>query len=258
MNAQPDGRRGVLTRLRIAALGFICALATVSGIGGAQAPDAGRSVEFDVANEPSTITGFVVGYFEPGKSEPAFEFRVPRARAQLSRPGIMRFSLIQGALPAGGTFALRIRTVIGSKSSEWSAPSEPFTVSAAEATLNAKGGADEPPRRRRPVASAKSAATELDRNPVLRARLSGLFPDHDIAKAAVGFRTVRDMVAALHTASNLKIRFDDVKRLTAETGGRNLQQAIAQLRPDVDARAAARRAQRQSRQTLAGGKQQRK
>jgi hypothetical protein len=260
MKAQPDDRRGVSNVLRLAVLGLACALAAISGIGGAQAPETGRLVEFEVTNEPSTITGFVVGYFVPGKSEPAFEFRVPRARAQLSRPGIMRFSLIQGALPAGSTFVVRIQTVMGAKSSEWSAPSEPFTVSEAEALASAKGIAHEPSRQpTRAATAARSAATQLDGDPALRGRLSKLFPDQDLAKAAVGFRTVRDLVAALHVASNLKIKFEEIKRLTADAGNRNLQKAIAQLRPDVDARAEARRAQRQSREVLtAPGRQQRK
>jgi hypothetical protein len=258
MNTQPDRNRGGLTWLRMAALGVACALAAASGIGGAQAPATGRWVEFEVTNEPSAITGFAVGYFIPGKSDPAFVFRVPRARAQLSRPGVMRFSLIQGALPAGGTFLIRIQTLMGPRSSEWSAASEPFTVSAAEAQAGAAIVAEEPsPARARAEGSGRAAATVLAKDPALRARLSRVFPDHDLAKAAVGFRTVRDLVAALHVASNLKIRFDELKRLTADAGNRDLQNAIAQLRPDVDARAEARRAQSQSRQTLApdGGQQ---
>jgi hypothetical protein len=260
MKDQTDDRRGVSNVLRLAVLGLACALAAVSGIGGAQAPETGRWVEFEVTNGPSTITGFVVGYFVPGKSEPAFEFRVPRARAQLSRPGIMRFSLIQGALPAGSTFVVRIQTVMGPKSSEWSAPSEPFTVSAADAVAGANAPPAEPPGgRARGPAAARSAAGDLDRDPALRARLSKLFPDQDLAKAAVGFRAVRDLVAALHVASNLKIKFEEIKRLTADAGNRNLQKAIARLRPDVDAKAEARRAQRQSREVLtAPGRQQRK
>jgi len=260
MNAPLDGNRGVLTWLRISALGLTCALAAVSGVGGAQAPAAGRWVEFEVTNEPSTIAGFVMGYFVPGKSEPAFVFRVPRARAQSPRPGIMRFSLIQGPLPAGGTFVARIQTVVGSRSSEWSAASEPFTVSAEEAKTNAKGIADEPSAQRTGAATGRrSAVTQLDRDPALRDKLSGLFPDHNLAKAAVGFRTIRDLVAALYTASNLKIKFEEIKRLTADAGNRDLPKAIAQLRPDVNAKAEARRAQRQSRQALtAPGSQQRK
>ena len=251
MNDQPDDRRGVSNVLRLAVLGLACALAAVSGIGGAQAPETGRWVEFEVSNEPVTITGFVVGYFVPGNSEPAFKFRVPRVRAQLSRPGIMRFSLIQGALPAGSTFVVRIQTVMGPRSSEWSAPSEPFTVSAAEAVPEADALKAEPPGgRARGPAAARSAAAELDRDPALRARLSKLFPDQDLAKAVVGFRAVRDLVAALHVASNLKIPFAEIKRLTADAGNRNLQKAIARLRPDVDARAEVRRAQRQSREVL--------
>jgi hypothetical protein len=251
MKAQLDDRRGVSNVLRLAVLGLACALAAVSGIGGAQAPESGRWVEFEVADEPSTITGFIVGYFVPGKPEPAFVFRVPRARAQQSRPGAMKFPLILGALPAGETFAVRIQTLMGPKSSEWSAPSEPFTVSAAEAVPGADALKAEPPGgRARGRAAARSAAADLDRDPALRARLSKLFPDQDMAKAAVGFRTVRDLVAALHVASNLKIPFAEIKRLTADAGNRNLQKAIARLRPDVDARAEVRRAQRQSREVL--------
>jgi hypothetical protein len=140
---------------------------------------------------------------------------------------------------------------MGPKSSEWSAPSEPFTVSAAEAVPGADALKAEPPGgRRRGPAAARSAAAELDRDPALRARLSKLFPDQDLAKAVVGFRAVRDLVAALHVASNLKIPFAEIKRLTADAGNRNLQKAIARLRPDVDARAEVRRAQRQSREVL--------
>jgi hypothetical protein len=252
MKAQADHRSGLSRLLRLAVLGLACALAAVSGVGGAQSPETGRWVEFEVADEPSTITGFRVGYFMPGKPDPAFVFRVPRARAQQSRPGVMKLPLIQGALPAGETFTVRIQTVMRSRASAWSPPSEAFTVSSAEAVPGANALPAEPPGgRARGRAGTRSAAADLDRDPALRARLSKLFPDQDMAKAAVGFRAVPDLVAALHVAANLKIPFAEIKRLTAEAGNRNLQKAIAQLRPDVDPRAEAQRAHRQTRQALA-------
>lgn len=255
MSSPSDFSRRLFSWLRLAAVGLMCVVTSASRIGGAQTPDGGRWIEFDVKEQGSAINGFVVGYFGPGKSEPAFVFRVPSARAQPTRRGVVRLPLINGAVPAGGTFVMRIQTVVGRMQSEWSEPSPSFTVSASEAQAAAKVTPEKTSRKtsrsQTPgTRSGGSAADALDRNPALRDRLSALFPGRNLAQDAVGFREVRDLVAALNAATNLKIPFEEIKRLTAGAGSLNLEKAIAQLRPGADGKAAARRAQRQARRTL--------
>lgn len=246
----------------VAAVAAGGAFLLMSGDGGAQsttAPSgptqpAPRFLEFDMPGEASAITAFIVGYFVPGEKVPAFAFEVPRSGVEPTTPGSVRIPVIVGSLPAGQTYIIRLRTVAGGRQSAWSAPSGSFTVppnagsslgKPVAATADRPG--DERARRERP---ARSAVSALERDPELKKRLAKEFPDVDLVKAATGFRTVPDLATALFAASNLKVPFAEIKKLTAEAGNRNFQKAIAKLKPGADARAEARRARNQARQTL--------
>jgi hypothetical protein len=144
-----------------------------------QTTGAVRSVEFEIADRLPTLSGFVIGYFVPGTEEPAFTFTVDRRSVQSPSEGVVRLPLIQGVLPAGQTFVVRLRTVAGRNQSEWSAPSAPFTVTEAEARWTppeTTRTAEPRPGRERRARTGRSAAADLERDPALRERISALFP----------------------------------------------------------------------------------
>ena len=248
-------------------MGLIALLVLVSSSGQAQSPQStspGRWLEFDVAKN-AALTAVVVGYFVPGQVDPVFSFEVPRAKLESPRAGVLRVPLIVAKLPAGQSYEVRLRTVNRRQRSGWSEPSGHFTVPE-------DGGApdvaiavpDAPPKRaedRTPPTrktGGRSAVNELKDNPELNAKLSKQFPGIDPAKAAEGFRTVRDLGVALFLAANLKIPFEEVKRLTADAGNRDFIGAITKLKPGVDARAEEQRALKESRQALRAPTKRRK
>jgi len=209
-----------------------------------------RWLEFDQPPAGSSITGFVVGYFVPGDTRPAYTFEVPRSKVQVTKSGSLRLPLLVADLPAGRTFEIRLRTVVGRQRSAWSDPSGAFTVpgqpsGSSSVTETGRGGVGTRTRPR-----ARSAAGRLEEDPALRARLAREFPDVDLATAPLGYRTVADLAADLFAARNLKIPFAGIRKLTAEADSRNLQAAIAALKPGADARAEQRRARRQARDLL--------
>ena len=239
-----------------AALLLVSLIGCTSMEGGTQEKPQGSWLEFDVPpQEAPRITGFVVGYFVPGNEAPAFSFDVVRAQVQSPKPGVMRIPLIVSKLPAGQEYEIRLRTVAKGRRSDWSAPSAKITVPedggasiaiAAVPENPAKRTANAAPRR----APRRSAAADLEKNPELAVKLGKQFPDVKLADAATGFLTARDLGAALFVAENLELPFNDVKRLTADAGNRDLKKAIAQLKPGVNAAAEAQRALKQSRQLL--------
>jgi hypothetical protein len=240
----------------VGSLAFFCLVVAMAGSGAAQSSPPGRWLEFDVAGG-ANITGVVVGYFVPGQREPAFSFEVPRSKLESPRAGVLRVPLIVSKLPPGQSYEVRLRVLSRRQRSGWSESSGQFTVPD-------DGGAPASPIVATPVPASKrspnqtaprnaggrSALNELKNNPELGAKLSKQFPGIDPTKAAEGFRTVRDLGVALFIASNLKVPFEDVKKLTADAGSRDFIKAIAKVKPDVDARAEEQRATRQSRQLM--------
>jgi hypothetical protein len=241
----------------IGALGVVGVIVFASRTGGAQPPTSGSSLEFNVpAGDGSKITAVVVGYFVPGEKAPAFAFEVPRSQVVMPRAGVMRVPLIVSKLPPGQTYEVRLRTVVGRQRSAWSESSGTFKVpedGGAPATTAAVPEASTKRSKEKPTprkTSGRSAVTELKNNPELGGRLGKQFPGVDLGEAATGFRTVRDLGATLFVAANLKIPFQDLKRLTADKGNSDLRRAIATLKPDVDASAETQRALKQSRQAF--------
>jgi len=95
----------------------------------------------------------------------------------------------------------------------------------------------------------QSSSDQLASNPKLSSKLQGFFPPStNLSTAAAGFKSMGDFVAAAHVADNLGIPFDQLKGKIV--GGETLGQAIHELKPDVDSRAEASRAQNQARKTL--------
>ena len=209
-----------------------------------------RWLIFDLPAAAAAITGFEVGYFRINDPIPAQTFDVPRSQVETVGANRVRLGLTPPKLPADQRFIVRVRSIAGDRRGYWSEHAGilvgPEFTSAApppRSTSNA--------RVRRPPGAVRTAQSDLESDPALRARLAAAFPRVDLAKAAVGYRTVRDLATVLYAASNLGIPFDELRRLTADERW-NLRKAIATLRPRVDARAEARKAQSQSLELVRG------
>jgi hypothetical protein len=223
-----------------------CLGVAVVSIGQTESPNLqGKWLEFDLPDDPS-ITGVIVGYFASGERVPAFSFEVPRSRIEKSAGGSMRIPLVVGTLPAGQTYTIRLRTIAGARRSPWSEPSGTFVVpTEAVNPIGVPIAAND-----RPGRPPRSAVTALEQDPESAKRLSAKFPNVDLSEAAKGYRTLLDLAADLFAADSLKVPFGDIKKLTAGAGNRNLQQAIATLKPKANAKAEVRRARDEARRLL--------
>lgn len=100
-----------------------------------------------------------------------------------------------------------------------------------------------------PSMGTKNPDQMLSHNPKLSSRLQTLLPaGTDVAKAASGFKNLGQFVSAVHVAHNLNIPFSDLKERMIS--GDSLGQAIHGLRPDVNAKEAAKNANREAKDTL--------
>jgi hypothetical protein len=87
--------------------------------------------------------------------------------------------------------------------------------------------------------------------PQLASRLQPLVPaGMTLQQAAAGFRNQGQFIAALHVSHNLNIPFAQLKAEMTGAHPESLGQAIHELRPAEDAKAAARRAEREARDDL--------
>jgi hypothetical protein len=209
-----------------------------------------RWLVFDLPAGAPAITGFEVGYFRINDPMPAQTFDVPRSEVQTAGANRMRLGLTPPKFPADQLFIVRVRSIAGDRRGYWSEHAgilvgPEFTPAAppSRSTSNAKP--------RRPPGAARTAQSELDADPALKARLTAAFPAVDFTKAAAGYKSVVNLGADLYAASNLKISFNDVRRLTVDQRW-NLRKAISTLRPRVDARAESRKALSQSRELVRG------
>lgn len=85
-------------------------------------------------------------------------------------------------------------------------------------------------------------------------RLAAIVPSGMSAEeACTGFKSVRECAAALHASQNLNIPFPDLK--SRLTGGQRLGPAIHGLKPGVNAKEEARKAEEQARNDTHGGPQ---
>jgi hypothetical protein len=96
----------------------------------------------------------------------------------------------------------------------------------------------------------------LAAQPQLSQRLQGLLPPGlSVDQAAAGFKNLGQFVAAVHVSKNLGIPFDQLKAQMTGPSAVSLGGAIHTLKPDADASAAVRQAERQARDTTRGPKQ---
>ena len=115
-------------------------------------------------------------------------------------------------------------------------------------------GADKPTGGTESHATATTAASSPDKvlmhNTTLAGKIQtltgGVFPD--AMHACVGFKNVGRCVAAAHVAKNLNLTggFTALRSMVTGNGAMSLGKAITNLRPDVDAKAEVKKAQKQT------------
>jgi hypothetical protein len=108
-----------------------------------------------------------------------------------------------------------------------------------------KGSNSETLKRISPATGKKTTGDLLQQNTKLSSNLQGLLPSGtNIQDAAKGFDHLGEFVAATHVAHNLGIPFDQLK--SEMMSGSSLGQAIHKLKPNVDARQEAIKANQQA------------
>lgn len=105
----------------------------------------------------------------------------------------------------------------------------------------------------RDIWSGKRSAGELlSQNTKLSSKLQTLLPEGtDLQEAAAGFKNLGEFVSAVHVSRNLEIPFSEVKARMTGPDSLSLGKAIHELRPDVKAKAEAKRAKNQAKQDFA-------
>jgi len=100
------------------------------------------------------------------------------------------------------------------------------------------------------AAGPKTPDELLNQNTKLASKLDSMLPKGTTAQQACsGFKNLGQCVAAIHVSPNLGISFDDLK--TKMTGsGESLGKAIHDLKPDVNAKAEAKKGEKQADEDL--------
>ena len=98
-----------------------------------------------------------------------------------------------------------------------------------------------------PMGGMKSPAEMVTHNTKLAQQLQSLLPPGtDLQQAASGFKNLGQFVAAVHVAHNLGIPFDELKAKMLGPPSESLGKAIHDLKPDVPAKAEAKKAKKQA------------
>jgi hypothetical protein len=85
------------------------------------------------------------------------------------------------------------------------------------------------------------------RDPKVAAKLQKLLPkDTTPQQACDGFKKLGDCVSAIHASQNSGIPFADLKAKVTGKNGESLEKAIHELKPDLDAKAEKKKAQKQA------------
>ena len=101
----------------------------------------------------------------------------------------------------------------------------------------------------RPDAGRRSMSEHLAQNPKLSSKLDNLFPaGANLQQEAAGFKNLGEFVSAAHVSHNLGIPFDQLRTRLAT--GKSLGDAIHDLKPDVNHKAEAKKAQEQAKKDL--------
>ena len=98
-----------------------------------------------------------------------------------------------------------------------------------------------------PHAAPVTVSAKIAGNPALAARLQPLLPSGmTLETAAAGFKNQGQFIAALHVSHNLNIPFTQLKTEMTGTDHDSLGQAIHELKPTVDSKAAEKTADQQT------------
>ena len=99
--------------------------------------------------------------------------------------------------------------------------------------------------------SQKNVSDNLAHNTQLSSKLQGLLPSGtNLEQASAGFKNVGQFVSAVHVSHNLNIPLDQLKARMTGDHSVSLGKAIHELRPDVDAKAEAKKAEHQANEDL--------
>jgi hypothetical protein len=97
----------------------------------------------------------------------------------------------------------------------------------------------------------KTPGELLAQNTKLSSKLGTLLPaGTDLQEAAAGFKNLGEFVAATHVSHNLGIPFEDLKAKMTGSDPVSLGKAIKELKPEVDAKAEAKKAKKQASEDL--------
>ena len=99
----------------------------------------------------------------------------------------------------------------------------------------------------------KTAGELLTQNTHLASKLQSILPSGtDLQAASSGFKNLGQFVAAVHVSKNLGIPFEDLKAKMTGSNAVSLGKAIHELQPSVNAKEAAKEANRQAKRDIAG------
>jgi hypothetical protein len=99
--------------------------------------------------------------------------------------------------------------------------------------------------------SKMDVSERLARNTHLATRLQGMFPaGTDLKLASSGFKNLGQFVAAAEVSKNLGIPFDQLKLKMTGDSPLSLGKAIHELRPEVDAKSEAKKAEQQAKEEI--------
>lgn len=99
--------------------------------------------------------------------------------------------------------------------------------------------------------SRGSLAAKLTKNTQLASKLQSLLPPGtDLLTAAQGFKNLGQFVAAVHVSHDLGIPFDQLKAKLTGPGAESLGKAIHDLKPDANAKAALKQAEKEAKLDL--------
>lgn len=97
----------------------------------------------------------------------------------------------------------------------------------------------------------KTPGELLTQNTKLASRLQGLLPQGtNLQDAAKGFKNLGQFVAAVHVSHNLGIPFDQLKATMTGPPPKSLGEAIHELKPDANANAEAKKANKQAKKDM--------
>jgi hypothetical protein len=210
------------------------------------------TLEFDLPEEFSArapdgnpvVTGFRVGAFRPGESNPVATVDVTRDEVSVNgRTG--RISVDRNRLTTDvNASVLRVQTVTREGASVWSDPPPPEGKSAKAARAK--------PRKRD---GKQLTMADVERHPRLLEAFRKVVPaDLKAEEFAARFRTAEDLAVSVVIAEQEKISFEKLSELMKGPPPRNLRAALREIQPSLDSRPLVQKARKQSKALLGRSK----